>query len=58
MVTFAPLQPLIHGRAYLQLAQALEDTLGAPVDLIEEEAVDNPYFLKAIRKDRVLIYGR
>ena len=57
LFTFQVMPPLEHGRAYLRLAQALEDVLQAPVDLLEEESLDNPYFLRAIQPDRVLIYG-
>ena len=58
LVTFQDMPPLEHGRAYLRLAQALEDELSASVDLLEEEAISNPYFLSAISRERVLIYGR
>ncbi len=58
VVSFREMPPLEHGRAYLRLAAALEAELRAPVDLLEEEAIANPYFLRAIRDERVLIYAR
>ena len=47
---------LEHGRAYFALLHALELELGK-VDLIELEAVKNPYFLESIKQDRVLLYA-
>jgi hypothetical protein len=38
------------------LLYALELEVG-PVDLIELEAVKNPYFLESIKQDRVLLYA-
>lgn len=57
LVAFRPLEPLEHGRMYFGLLQSLEETLGGKVDLIELEAVANPYFLKAIEGERVLVYA-
>ncbi|MCP2015926.1 putative nucleotidyltransferase [Deinococcus sp. HSC-46F16] len=58
LVEFEPLPPLEHGRAYLSLLAALQDTLAAPVDLIEAEALDNPYFEARVRRERVNLYAR
>ncbi|WP_337871567.1 nucleotidyltransferase domain-containing protein [Meiothermus sp.] len=52
-----PMEPLEHGRAYFRLKETLESALGKPVDLIEIEAVKNPYFLKSIAPDRMLVYA-
>lgn len=51
------MEPLAHGRAYFSLLQSLEQALGAKVDLIELEAVKNPYFLRAIESERVVVYA-
>jgi hypothetical protein len=45
---------LEHGRAYFALLHVLELEVGK-VDLIELEAVKNPYFLESIKQDRVLL---
>ena len=42
---------------YFDLKFALQDTLQRPVDLLEEQAIKNPYFLKNIDQNRQLIYG-
>ncbi len=57
LVEFEPMEPLEHGRAYFKLLESLEQTLGASVDLIELEAIHNPYFLESIASERVLVYA-
>jgi len=42
---------------YFDLKFALQDTLQRPIDLLEEQAIKNPYFLKNIDQNRQLIYG-
>jgi len=42
---------------YFDLKFALQDTLQRPVDLLEEQAIKNPYFLQNIIQNRKLIYG-
>jgi uncharacterized protein len=57
LVVFDPLPPLEHGRAYFALLEDLQDMLDKPVDLIEVEALQNPYFLRSIEAGRVLLYS-
>ena len=47
----APLQQ------YFNFAEALRQTLGRPVDLVESAAVKNPYLRTAIDKSRELVYA-
>lgn len=42
---------------YFTLKERLEEIFGRRVDVIEERAISNPYFRKAIEKDRIRIYG-
>lgn len=42
---------------YFDFAEALRQTLGRPVDLVESGAVQNPYLRAAIDKSRELIYA-
>jgi len=42
---------------YFDLKFALQDTLQKPVDLLEEQAIKNPYLLKNIVQNRRMIYG-
>ena len=57
LVTFQPMPPLEHGRVYLALLASLEATLDRQVDLLELEAIRNPFSLAAIAADRTLMYG-
>ena len=57
LVTFEILSVSEHGQHYFGLKHSLEDLLGRPVDLLELETVDNPYFLKSIEPERVLLYA-
>ncbi len=42
---------------YFGLKEALEKIFQRSVDLVEEQAIKNPYFLQAINKDRKWVYG-
>ena len=42
---------------YFELKERLEAIFDRSVDVIEERAVKNPYFKRAIEKDRIRIYG-
>ena len=42
---------------YFDFQTHLEDLFSVKVDLIEETAIRNPYFKKAIDRDKKLIYG-
>jgi predicted nucleotidyltransferase len=58
IVDFEPLDIREYANNYFNFKFALEDTLHRSVDLLEEKAIRNPYFRKAIESDRQLIYGR
>jgi len=57
LVEFAPVPPSEHARCYFGLLFALMDLFGRNVDLVETAAIRNPYFLRAIAKDRVVLYA-
>ncbi|MDR2906684.1 MAG: nucleotidyltransferase domain-containing protein [Bacteroidales bacterium] len=42
---------------YFDLKFSLQDMLNRPVDLLEEQALTNPYFLKNVNATKQLIYG-
>jgi predicted nucleotidyltransferase len=42
---------------YFSLKERLERLFERPVDVIEERAISNPYFLRAVNSDRVKLYG-
>ena len=45
-------------RRWIDLAEALEQLLGRPVDLVNPSYIRNPYFLQAVNQSRTLIYDR
>ena len=57
IVNFSAVQLLDYADNYFDLKFSLEDTFKRSVDLLEEKAIKNPYFKKAIEKNRQLIYG-
>ncbi|HTY25743.1 MAG TPA: nucleotidyltransferase domain-containing protein [Desulfomonilaceae bacterium] len=42
---------------YFELKERLEQELGRQVDVIQDNAVKNPYVRKSLDRDRVQIYG-
>lgn len=42
---------------YFNLKTELEAILNRPIDLIEEQAIRNPYFRSEVDKEKQLIYG-
>ena len=57
LVEFVPLEPEQHARAYVGLLAALEDLFGRPIDLVEPEAIRNPYLLDAVNESRTVVYA-
>jgi predicted nucleotidyltransferase len=57
IVDFSDVQLLDYADNYFDLKFSLEDALKRSVDLLEEKAIKNPYFKKAIEKNKQLIYG-
>jgi len=56
LVEFQPLPPLEHGRTYWKLWKALHNLFHRSVDLIETQALKNPYFLANIKHQREVLY--
>lgn len=57
IVDFSDIQLLDYADNYFDLKFSLEDTFKRSVDLIEEKAIKNPYFKRAVEKNMQLIYG-
>jgi predicted nucleotidyltransferase len=56
-VEFESLPPGEHAHAYFCLWEGLSELLGAPVDLVEVAAIENPYFRREIETTQQQIYG-
>ena len=54
LVQFKPLPSAQYASSYFSLAKELEALLRTPVELVELEAIDNPYFRKAVQKSRTV----
>jgi predicted nucleotidyltransferase len=57
VVDFQPLDVLDYSDNYYQLKFSLEDILKRNIDLLEEKAIKNPYFLETLNQHKQLIYG-
>lgn len=57
LVEFKPDSRMPPLEQFFGLADALEQLLGRPVDLVERSAVKNPYILAAINRSREVVYG-
>lgn len=57
LVEFMPMDPTKHSKAYFQLLEKLQDLFKMPIDLVEINAVKNPYFIESINKKKEKIYA-
>ena len=57
IVDFQQLDVLDYGDNYYDLKFSLESMLKRNIDLLEQKAIKNPYFIKTINKNKKLIYG-
>ena len=56
LVQFKPMPAAQYATSYFSLAAQLEALLQTPVDLVELEAADNPYFKEAVGESRLPVY--
>ena len=57
IVDFEPFDVLDYSANYYELKFSIENVLKRNVDLLEQKAIKNPYFLKTIDQNKKLIYG-
>lgn len=57
IVDFEPIDVLQYADNYYNFKYSLEAILNKPVDLLEEKAIQNPYFKQAVNSQRQLLYG-
>jgi uncharacterized protein len=57
LVQFIPLAPADRADAYFGLLETLQDMFGRKVDLVETEAISNPYFRKTVDAARTVLYA-
>jgi uncharacterized protein len=57
VVDFQQLEVLDYGDNYYELKFSLENIFKRNVDLLEQKAIKNPYFIKTLNQSKKLIYG-
>ena len=57
LVEFLPLQLGEHFDAYFGLLEGLQELFGRPIDLVEAQAMRNPYFIRRVNESRTPIYA-
>ena len=58
LVDYQLLPPNQHADAYFGLLKDLQSLFGRSIDLIEDKAIENPYFRASVDETRQPIYGR
>jgi predicted nucleotidyltransferase len=56
LVQFEPMPPVQYAHNYFYLAEKLESLFQKPVDLVEMETLQNPYFKEAVDESKVPVY--
>jgi predicted nucleotidyltransferase len=56
LVQFKPMPPVQYAHNYFLLAERLRELFRAPIDLVEVEAIKNPYFMEAVEESKVPVY--
>ena len=56
LVDFEKMPPAEHADAYFGLWEDLRGLFQQPVDLVETEAIRNPYFLESVNRTRTVLY--
>lgn len=57
IVSFLPIKYPDYSENYFDLKDALELLLSRKVDLLEEQAIKNPYFKQSVNQTKLLVYG-
>jgi hypothetical protein len=57
LVCFRPCPPAEHYERYFGLLEALQALFNRRIDLIESDALRNPYLIKEVEKERVPLYA-
>ena len=57
IVDFEPVETRYYADNYYDLKFSLDDIFNRAVDLLEEKAIQNPYFRKSVNQQRQLLYG-
>ena len=57
IVDFNPIDVLEYADNYFNFKFSLQEVFKRPIDLLEQSALKNPYFIHTINKQKQLVYG-
>ncbi|MFH1744155.1 MAG: nucleotidyltransferase domain-containing protein [bacterium] len=57
LVLFESCAPGEHYERYFGFVEALESLFGRSVDLVEADALHNPYFIRGVNESKTLVYA-
>src|SRR5262245_45496902 len=57
LVQFAPSEPAVHYERYFGLLESLQALFKRPIDLVEADAMRNPYFIRRVKQSRRSLYA-
>jgi uncharacterized protein len=57
LVQFRPCEPRLHYDRYFGLLEAFQVLFARPIDLVEADAMRNPYFIRGVQRSRRLLYA-
>jgi predicted nucleotidyltransferase len=57
LIRFKPVSPAERANAYFGMLAALQDLFHREIDLVEAEAVTNPFLMRTINADRTVLYA-
>jgi predicted nucleotidyltransferase len=57
LVRFATPDPRLHYECYFGMLEGLRALFGRPIDLVEADAMRNPYFVRGVEGSRRLLYA-
>ena len=57
LVEFEPMSPSTYTDNYFELKTSLQEIFNRPIDLLEENAITNPYFRSSLDAQKSLVYG-
>ena len=57
IVQFKPMPPVEYAQNYFRLMEELEELFHSPIDLVESQAIENPYSKETVEESKVPLYG-
>ncbi|TLV03456.1 nucleotidyltransferase family protein [Dyadobacter luticola] len=58
VVDFTSMEVEDYADNYFDFKFSLQEIFNRPVDLLEEKAIKNPYFLQTLKQQKQLVYGQ